>query len=104
MGGRTSNESKAKYNAKAYDRINIAVAKGTKDILQAVAKSRGQSINSYICMLIDEALQQEAMQGGTVSGNAFPADGNTVYVGSSPTPPLSDNQEPTTPEINERGG
>lgn len=37
MGGKTSNESKAKYNAKAYDRINIAVPKGQKDIIKARA-------------------------------------------------------------------
>ena len=28
MGGKTSNESKAKYNAKAYDEIKLRVHKG----------------------------------------------------------------------------
>ena len=31
MSGKTSNESKAKYNAKAYDRINYVVKKGRKE-------------------------------------------------------------------------
>lgn len=62
MGGKTSNESKAKYNAKAYDRINIAVPKGRKDEIQAIAEQRGQSINAYINSLIDEALAKAKTQ------------------------------------------
>nr|DAL75924.1 MAG TPA: hypothetical protein [Caudoviricetes sp.] len=59
MGGKTSNESKAKYNAKAYDRINIAVPKGRKDEIQAVAEHYGLSINAYINRILDEALEKE---------------------------------------------
>ena len=62
MGGKTSNESKAKYNAKAYDRINIAVPKGRKDEIQAIAEQRGQSINAYINTIIDEALAKAKAQ------------------------------------------
>lgn len=62
MGGRTSNESKAKYNAKAYDRINIAVPKGRKDEIQAIAEQRGQSINAYINTIIEEALAKAKAQ------------------------------------------
>ena len=59
MGGKTSNESKAKYNAKAYDRINIAVPKGRKDIIKARADAKGQSINAYIISAIDEKLERD---------------------------------------------
>ena len=59
MGGKTSNESKAKYNAKAYDRINIAVPKGRKDIIKARAEAKGQSINAYIISAIDEKLERD---------------------------------------------
>ena len=39
-----------KYNAKAYDRINIAVPKGQKDIIQARATTQGKSVNAlYLC-------------------------------------------------------
>lgn len=62
MGGKTSNESKAKYNAKAYDRINIAVPKGRKDEIQAIAEQRGQSINAYINTIIEEALANAKAQ------------------------------------------
>lgn len=59
MGGKTSNESKARYNAKAYDRINIAVPKGRKDDIQAIAERYGLSINAYINKIIETALEQE---------------------------------------------
>lgn len=59
MGGKTSNESKAKYNAKAYDRINIAVPKGQKDIIKACAEASGQSINAYINTAIEEKLKRD---------------------------------------------
>lgn len=59
MGGKTSNESKAKYNAKAYDRINIAVTKGRKETIRAAAEAHGQSINAYIVSAIDEKLERD---------------------------------------------
>lgn len=62
MGGKTSNESKAKYNAKTYDRINIAVPKGRKDEIQAIAEQKGQSINAYINTIIEEALAKAKAQ------------------------------------------
>lgn len=62
MGGKTSNESKAKYNAKAYDRINIAVPKGRKDEIQAIAEQKGLSINAYINSIIEEALAEAKTQ------------------------------------------
>ena len=37
----------AKYNAKAYDEIKTRVPKGKKEVLQAIAKEQGISLNSY---------------------------------------------------------
>ena len=37
----------AKYNAKAYDRIELKVLKGQKEILQDIAKGQGLSLNGY---------------------------------------------------------
>lgn len=62
MGGKTSNESKAKYNAKAYDRINIAVPKGRKAELQIIAERHGQSLNGFIGNLIDAAIERETSE------------------------------------------
>jgi predicted DNA binding CopG/RHH family protein len=53
MGGKTSNASKAKYNAKAYDRIIFTVSKGRKEDIKAHAESKGMSLNAYINELIE---------------------------------------------------
>ena len=50
-----------RYNDKAYDRINIAVPKGKKAILQEVANRYGLSVNGYLNKLIDEAMEREGM-------------------------------------------
>ena len=48
-----------RYNAKAYDRINIAVPKGKKDEIKAVADSQGKSVNGFINEAIDEKMKRE---------------------------------------------
>lgn len=52
-----------KYAAKAYDRINIAVPKGRKDVIQEYAQQRGESINAFIGRAILEAMERDG--GGT---------------------------------------
>ena len=55
MGGKTSTESKARYNAKAYDRIIFTVKKGHKAEIKAHAESKGfKSLNAYINDLIEK--------------------------------------------------
>ncbi|WP_270913840.1 hypothetical protein [Allofournierella sp. CML151] len=46
----------AKYNAKAYDRIEIKVKKGQKEIIQKRAELLNKSVNGYITDLIEEDL------------------------------------------------
>ena len=52
-------EANNRYNAKAYDRINIAVPKGQKDIIKAHAESKGESINGFVNRAIDETIQRD---------------------------------------------
>ena len=54
-----------KYIAKAYDRINLTVAKGKKDIIQAHAEANGESVNGFINRAIDQTMAQEAVGGST---------------------------------------
>lgn len=54
-----------RYNAKAYDRINIAVAKGKKDVIKACAERSGDSINGFIVKAIDEKLEREGAASDT---------------------------------------
>ena len=51
-----------RYNAKAYDRINIAVKKGKKDIIKQYAERKGESINRFIENAIDEKIEREAAE------------------------------------------
>lgn len=48
----------AKYNAKAYDRIEVKVKKGQKEIIQKKAESQNKSLNSYIVDLIEQDLNK----------------------------------------------
>jgi len=57
--GKTSSKVKAKYNAKAYDRLNITVPKGKKDVIKAHAESLGESLNGYVSQSIDERMERD---------------------------------------------
>lgn len=48
-----------KYIAKAYDRINLTIPKGQKDIIQAAAEKQGESLNGYIKKAIERRMEQE---------------------------------------------
>ena len=43
----------AKYNAKAYDRVEFKVKKGQKEVIQARAEELDKSVNTYIVDLIE---------------------------------------------------
>lgn len=57
-------ERKAKwqndYIARNYDRVNLTMPKGKKEILQARAKAAGESVNAYINKAIEQRMEQEA--------------------------------------------
>ena len=53
MSGKTYPASINKYMAKAYDRINVIVTKGDRDIYKALADSNGMSLNAYIVHLLE---------------------------------------------------
>ena len=54
--GKTSNASKDKYNAKAYDDIRLRVPKGQKEKIQTFAEANGETVNGFINPLIAEAM------------------------------------------------
>ena len=47
------------YNATAYDRINVAVTKGRKDIIKAHAEKNGESVNGFVNRAINETMQRD---------------------------------------------
>lgn len=48
-----------KYMKSNYDRVNLVMPKGKKDIIQAHAAQQGESVNAYINRAIDEAVQRD---------------------------------------------
>ncbi len=71
-------ERKAKwqndYIARTYDRINLTVPKGQKEIIQAHAVARGESVNGFIGRAIAEAMQRDNAAPGAVEGAGRAAD------------------------------
>lgn len=51
-------EATARYNKKAYDRIDVVVPKGQREIIKAFAASQGKSLNRFICDAIDYQMKQ----------------------------------------------
>ncbi len=58
MGGKASAASKNRWNAKAYDRVNLTIPKGKKDVLQSYVTARGESVNGLINRLLRAELGQ----------------------------------------------
>ena len=48
-----------RYNAKAYDRLEISVKKGEKDTLKTHAESRGESLNGFVNRAIAETMERD---------------------------------------------
>lgn len=48
-----------KYMAANYDRINVTMPKGRKDIIKAHAEGRGESVNGFINRAIEEAMERD---------------------------------------------
>ena len=52
-------EATARYNKKAYDRIDIIVPKGKRKVIQDFAKKQGLSTNKFINQAIDKAMNEK---------------------------------------------
>jgi hypothetical protein len=64
----------AKYNSKAYDRIELLVPKGMKSVLQAYAKNGGESLNGFIKRAVEEAMRRDPPPLAEAGGNAERAE------------------------------
>ena len=57
--GKTSSAVKNRYNAKAYDRILLAIPKGLKDEWKARAEENGESLTRYIMNAVEAFNRKE---------------------------------------------
>lgn len=49
-------EATARYNKKTYDRINIIVKKGQREIIKNFAASQGKSLNRFILDAVEKEM------------------------------------------------
>ena len=61
--GKPSTKAQNKYIAKAYDRINLTVSQGKKEVIQSHAQAQGKSVNGFINEAIDEKMQRDNEKG-----------------------------------------
>lgn len=57
--GTSATRAKQKYRDKAYDRIEIFVPKGQKEILKEAAAKKGLSLSAWINQIIKEELHEK---------------------------------------------
>lgn len=54
----------AKYNAANYDRIELRVEKGKKDIIKAHADLMGETVNGFVNRAINQAIEIDKTYNG----------------------------------------
>ena len=71
-----------KFIAKAYDRVNLTMPKGKKEIVQVIqakADAQGESVNAYINKAIDQRMERDGARGPQV-GAEGPQVGGGVFI------------------------
>ena len=48
-----------KYVKANYDRVELTLPKGKKDVIKAHAEARGESVNAFIGRAIDETMERD---------------------------------------------
>ena len=59
------------FNKKAYDRINLTVPKGNKEVIQTAAQAVGESVNAYIYSAILQRMERERAAEGAGGFHIF---------------------------------
>ena len=60
-----------RYVRTNYDRVNVTMPKGKKDVIKAHAEARGESVNAFIGRAIDAALSGSTVQPGGLTPEAL---------------------------------
>ena len=57
-----------RYVKEKYDRINVTMPKGQKDIIQAHSEATGESVNGFINRAISETMDRDKADTGDSKG------------------------------------
>lgn len=60
-----------KYGSTHYDRINLALPKGSRRLVDYCAKKHGESVNRYVCRVLLEAIKKELEKEKTMEVEFF---------------------------------
>lgn len=58
----------AKYNAANYDRVELRLEKGQKDVVKAHAEAQGESLNAFINRAIVDTMERDKGDTEEVTG------------------------------------
>ena len=58
MATEAQKRASAKYNLKSYDRLEIRVKKGEKEVIENHAKVQGKSLNGFVNEAIKEKIER----------------------------------------------
>ena len=73
--GKASTRAHNKYNAKAYDRINLTVAKGQKENIQAHDTAHGDCVNGFFGRAIVVTMERDGADGPQEAAGAAAGTG-----------------------------
>lgn len=77
--GKASTRAQNRYIAKTYDRVNLTLPKGQKEVVQLHASALGESVNGFIGRAISEAMERDG--GGTAPSGPQEAAGTAQEAG-----------------------
>ena len=60
---KSQQKATSKYVKNNYDRLEVKVPKGEKEIIQAHAQERGESVNGFIARAIKETMDRDKKEG-----------------------------------------
>lgn len=58
----------AKYNAANYDRVELRLYKGQKELVKVHAEAQGESLNGFINRAITETMERDNAATGSANG------------------------------------
>lgn len=64
---RNINEYKTEYKRNTYDQIMLYVNKGMRDKLRTIATGKGQSLNAFLNIIIQDYIERNEKDGGNKS-------------------------------------
>ena len=97
-----------KYMKANYDRVNLTLPKGQKDVIQVHAAARGESVNGFIGRAITETMERDGGGGDVakIGGNANAPESPSESVlggGATPIPDGTETPSEATESITEGG-